>query len=176
MEAGKNVFCEKPLCLNESELAEVVRACFAPGAPRLMVGYNRRFAPMATRLRSFLSAIGEPLALHCRVNAGPVAPNHWLQDPEQGGGRILGEVCHFVDLLIYASGELPAEVHAREVPGGGEYCGDNVIVSLRFENGSQGTITYVASGDTAFGKERLEVFGGGCVAVLDDFRRLELGR
>src|SRR5581483_8619541 len=158
IEAGKNVFCEKPLCLNESELAEIVRACFAPGAPRLMVGYNRRFAPMATRLRSFLSAIAEPLALHCRVNAGPVAPNHWLQDPEQGGGRILGEVCHFVDLLIYASGELPAEVHAREVPGGGEYCGDNVIVSLRFENGSQGTITYVASGDTAYAKERLEVF------------------
>src|SRR5579864_53253 len=176
MEAGKNVFCEKPLCLNEAELAEIIRACFAPGAPQLMVGYNRRFAPMAARLRSFLASIPEPLAMHYRVNAGPVSPNHWIQDPEQGGGRILGEVCHFVDFMIYASGSLPVEVHAREVPSAGQYCGDNVIISLRFANGSQGTITYLASGDTAYGKERLEVFGSGCVAVLDDFRRLDLVR
>src|SRR5579884_929542 len=174
MEARKNVFCEKPLCLNEAELAEIIRACFAPGAPRLMVGYNRRFAPMAARLRSFLAGVPEPLAMHYRVNAGSLPPNHWIQDPEQGGGRILGEVCHFVDFLIYASGSLPVEVHAREVPSAGQYCGDNVIIALRFANGSQGTITYLASGDTAYGKERLEIFGGGCVAVLDDFRRLDL--
>jgi len=176
MRAGKHVFCEKPLCLTESDLAEIVRACFEPGAPRLLVGYNRRFAPLAKSLRPFLAAIPDPLAMHYRVNAGPLLSTHWLQDPEQGGGRVLGEVCHFVDFLIFASGSLPVEVHARAVPAGGAYCGDNVIITLRFANGSQGMITYLASGDTAYSKERLEIFGGGSVAVLDDFRRLDLIR
>lgn len=176
MRVGKNVFCEKPLCLREPDLAEIIRACFEPGAPRLMVGYNRRFAPMAARLRAFLASIPEPLAMHYRVNAGYLPSTHWLQDREQGGGRILGEVCHFVDFLVFVSGSLPVDVHAREIPNAGQYCGDNVIISLRFANGSQGTITYLASGDTAYSKERLEIFGGGSVAVLDDFRRLELVR
>ena len=176
MRAGKHVFCEKPLCLTESDLSEIVRACFEPGAPRLMVGYNRRFAALAARMRPFLASIPDPLAMHYRINAGPISSSHWLQDPEQGGGRILGEVCHFVDFLIFASGSLPVEVHARAVPAGGEYCGDNVIITLRFANGSQGTITYLASGDTAYSKERLEIFAGGSVAVLDDFRRLDLVR
>jgi len=177
--AGKNVFCEKPLCLSEAELREIVRAYLgiAPGVrPALMVGFNRRFATMTARMKAFLTPITEPLALHYRVNAGFVAPDHWVNDREQGGGRIIGEVCHFVDLLMFLTGSPIVQVEARSVGNAGRYSGDNVLVSLRFANGSEGTISYLANGDRSFSKERLEVFGGGAVAVLEDFRRLELVR
>jgi predicted dehydrogenase/threonine dehydrogenase-like Zn-dependent dehydrogenase len=173
--AGKHIFCEKPLCLSEIELAEIVRAYANSGDRLLMVGFNRRFAPMAIKMRAFLKQVQEPLALHYRVNAGFIARDHWVNDPEQGGGRILGEVCHFVDFLTFLAGALPVEVQARSVTTL-ESSGDNVIVSLRFANGSQGTISYLSSGDRSFSKERVEVFGGGAVAVLDDFRRMELVR
>lgn len=173
--ARKHVFCEKPLCLKEDELSSIVQAYSAAGSkPLLMVGFNRRFAPLAVRMKAFLSKVAEPLALHYRVNAGYLPPDHWVNDPEQGGGRILGEVCHFVDFLMFLAGSSPVEVHAHSLANPGQYSDDNVIVSLRFANGSQGTITYVANGDKSFSKERVEVFGGGAVAVLDDFRRLEL--
>jgi predicted dehydrogenase/threonine dehydrogenase-like Zn-dependent dehydrogenase len=175
--AGKHIFCEKPLCLSEIDLAEIVRAYRIPGRDRLlMVGFNRRFAPMAVMMRAFLKQVQEPLALHYRVNAGFIARDHWVNDPEQGGGRILGEVCHFVDFLTFLAGALPIEVQARSVTGLETYSNDNVIVSLRFANGSQGTISYLANGDRSYSKERVEVFGGGAVAVLEDFRRLELVR
>ncbi len=141
-----------------------------------MVGFNRRFAPMAARMKSFLAPISEPLALHYRINAGYLPPDHWVNDREQGGGRILGEVCHFVDLLMFFAGSPIVEVEARALGNSGRYSGDNVLVSLRFENGSEGTISYLANGDRAFSKERIEVFGGGSTAVLEDFRRLELVR
>ena len=141
-----------------------------------MVGFNRRFAPMITRMKSFLAPISEPLALHYRINAGHLPPDHWVNDREQGGGRILGEVCHFVDLLMFLAGAPVAEVEARGVGGSSRYSGDNVLVSLRFRNGSEGTISYLANGDRSFSKERIEVFGGGSTAVLEDFRRLELVR
>ena len=108
LRAGKAVFCEKPLCLNECELA--IRLCVsratAPeeNAPLLMVGFNRRFAPMAMQMKKFLAEIHEPLAIHYRVNAGYIPADHWVNDPEQGGGRILGEVCHFVDFLCFLAG------------------------------------------------------------------------
>ena len=177
--AGKHVFCEKPLCLSEEELRSIVSAYLGvPTAerPTLMVGFNRRFAPMAVRMKSFLAPISEPLALHYRINAGYLPPDHWVNDREQGGGRILGEVCHFVDLLMFLAASPIVEVEARTVGNSGRYSGDNVIVSLRFANGSEGTISYLANGDRAFSKERIEVFGGGSAAVLEDFRRLELVR
>jgi predicted dehydrogenase/threonine dehydrogenase-like Zn-dependent dehydrogenase len=177
--AGKHVFCEKPLCLTEDELRAIVDAYLSiPSArrPALMVGFNRRFAPMALSLKSFLAPIAEPLALHYRINAGHLSPGHWVNDPEQGGGRILGEVCHFVDLLAFLAGAPIVEVEARAVGNSGRYSGDNVLISLRFANGSEGTIGYLANGDRAFSKERIEVFGGGSAAVLEDFRRLELVR
>jgi len=141
-----------------------------------MVGFNRRFATMSLRMKAFLSEVKEPLALHYRVNAGYLAPDHWVNDPEQGGGRILGEVCHFVDFLMFLASSSPVEVQASSLANPGQYSGDNVVVSLRFANGSLGTIDYLASGDKSFSKERVEVFGGGAVGVLEDFRRLELVR
>ncbi len=178
LRVGKHVFCEKPLCLNEEELSEIadVYGSPSPSRPILMVGFNRRFAPLAVRMKSFLTESGEPLAMHYRVNAGYIAPDHWVNDPEQGGGRILGEVCHFVDFLSFLAGSVPLEVQTRSVANNGRYSDDNVILSLHYANGSQGTISYLANGDKVFSKERIEVFGGSAVAVLEDFRTLELVR
>jgi len=177
--SGKHVFCEKPLCLNEDELIAIVRA-YNHASPEsralLMVGFNRRFAPMAVRMKRFLAAIHEPLAMHYRINAGYILPDHWINDPEQGGGRIIGEGCHFVDFLTYIAKAPVVEVHARNLDNPGRYSADNVFISLVFENGSQGTISYLANGDKSYSKERLEVFGGGAVALLEDFQRLELVR
>jgi predicted dehydrogenase/threonine dehydrogenase-like Zn-dependent dehydrogenase len=179
LRTGKNVFCEKPLCLNENELEEIVRTylnCVSGRSPLLMVGFNRRFAPMAAKMKAFLENIQEPLTLHYRINAGSLPLDHWVNDPEQGGGRILGEVCHFVDFLSFLTKSLPTEVHARPVISGAADFGDSAVISLQFANGSQGTISYLANGDRSYSKERVEVFGGGAVAVLEDFRRLELVR
>jgi predicted dehydrogenase/threonine dehydrogenase-like Zn-dependent dehydrogenase len=177
--AGKHVFCEKPLCLSEEQLRSLAHAYLRMPLPQrlaLMVGFNRRFAPMTVQMKSFFTGISEPLALHYRVNAGFLAPDHWVNDREQGGGRIVGEVCHFVDLLMFLAGSPIIEVEARAVGNTGRYSGDNVLISLRFASGSVGTISYLANGDRSFSKERIEIFGGGAIAVLEDFRRLELVR
>jgi len=176
LRAGKAVFCEKPLCLNEGELAALVCAAADDQAPVLMVGFNRRFAPMAVEMKRFLSEIHEPLAIHYRVNAGYIPADHWVNDPEQGGGRILGEVCHFVDFLCFLTGACPIEVQAQIVGNPGQYSMDNIVASLKFADGTLGTISYLANGDKSASKERVEVFGGGSVAILEDFRRLELVR
>ena len=191
LNAGKHVFCEKPLCLNETDLGTIVDAYGATNARQadddrsnhrqtgrlvLMVGFNRRFAPLAVRMKDFLRDIREPLAIHYRVNAGFLPADHWLNDPHQGGGRIIGEVCHFVDFLQFLTGSSITEVEAHCLMNPGHYSNDNLACSLRFADGSQGTISYLANGDKSFSKERIEVFGGGGVAVLEDFRRLELIR
>ena len=177
LHAGKHIFCEKPLCLTREELDEIIQAhTTARGKSRcfLMVGFNRRFAPMASRMKAFLETIHEPLVMHYRVNAGSLPPGHWVDDSQEGGGRIISEVCHFIDFLSFLAGALPVEVQTH-TPGGGSRLGDdNVVISLKFSNGSQGTISYLVNGDRSFSKERVEVFGGGATAVLEDFRRLEL--
>jgi predicted dehydrogenase len=177
IEAGKAVFCEKPLCLTKEELAGIVRASSRRGShPPLMVGFNRRFAPMAVQLRQFFSEIQEPLAIQYRVNVGFIPRDHWVNDTEHGGGRILGEVCHFVDLVCFLTGSCPVEVQCLSLDNAGQYSNDNIVASLKFANGTLGTITYLANGDKAASKERIEVFGGGAVGILDDFRHLELVR
>lgn len=174
LNAGKHVFCEKPLAINQDELRSVVETFSGQCSSVLTVGYNRRFAPMAGQLKTFLADVHEPLIMHCRINAGYIAPDHWVQDPKQGGGRIVGEVCHFVDFLTFLADALPMRVYARALSNDGRYCDDNVVITLEFADGSLGTITYVANGDKAYAKERVEVFGGGSVAVLDNFRSLGL--
>jgi predicted dehydrogenase/threonine dehydrogenase-like Zn-dependent dehydrogenase len=170
--AGKHVFCEKPLCLTEEELSAIAQA---RAGQVVMVGFNRRFAPMAQRLKNFFATVQEPLLVHYRVNAGFLKADHWTQDPEQGG-RLLGEVCHFVDFLTFLASACPVRVQTCALANGGQYSDDNLTLQLEFANGSQGTITYVANGDKTYSKERVEVFGGGAVGVLEDFRELELSR
>jgi predicted dehydrogenase/threonine dehydrogenase-like Zn-dependent dehydrogenase len=175
LRAGKAVFVEKPLALGTEELNEIEEA-LPLGGP-LMVGYNRRFAPLTERLLQELGGIGQ-LALLIRVNAGPLAADHWLHDPELGGGRLLGEGCHFVDLLAHVAQARITSVHAVASPIADRplECSDNFVASLSFADGSVGTLTYSGGGDSRLPKERLEAFGGGVAAVLDDFRRLELFR
>jgi len=177
--AEKNVFCEKPLCLTEEEFREIVAAYLniePVNRPALMVGFNRRFAPMVVEMKSFLSSISEPLALNYRVNAGHLPPDHWVNDREQGGGRILGGGRNIKKKIMFLAGSPIVEVGGRAVGSSARYSGDNVLISLRFANGSEGTISYLANGDRSFSKERVEVFGGGATAVLEDFRHLELVR
>ncbi|MBI3160639.1 MAG: bi-domain-containing oxidoreductase [Chloroflexi bacterium] len=176
LNAGKHVFCEKPLALTEAELSDIEAALAAADAPRLMLGFNRRFAPHVLLLKEFLANSGEPLAMHVRANAGTLPREHWTQDPEQGGGRLLGEAVHFIDLMAYLAGGPPTLASARALPDMGRYNQDNLILTFAFPDGSLGTLHYLANGDKSVPKERLEVFSAGRVAVLDDFRRLALTR
>jgi polar amino acid transport system substrate-binding protein len=174
LRAGKAVFVEKPLALSHEGLDAVSEAYAAAAAPFLMVGFNRRFAPLVQVLKSFFGDEAGPRLMNYRINAGYIPRDHWVQDPEIGGGRILGEVCHFVDLLSFVAGAAPVEVYGRALPDQGRYSQDNLIAELTFADGSLGTITYAANGDPAVNKERLEVFAGGRAALLDDFKELSL--
>lgn len=176
LRAGKHVYCEKPLALNKDQLKEIESELMKDESPILTVGFNRRFAPMAANLKKFFSNNNEPIVAHYRVNAGYLPPEHWLHDPEQGGGRIIGEVCHFVDFLSYIVGVPPSSVTARGLPDGERYREDNVVLTFIFPDGSIGSVTYLANGDKSVPKEHIEVFSGGQVAVLDDFRSLKLIR
>jgi predicted dehydrogenase/NADPH:quinone reductase-like Zn-dependent oxidoreductase len=175
-EAGKDVFVEKPLCLTPQELDQIERVFSRPGAPRLMVGFNRRFAPLARQLKAFFADVSQPIMINYRVNAGSVPADHWTRDPKEGGGRIIGEVCHFVDFIGWLVDAAPLTVTARSLRDDTTAADENVAIVITYADGSLGTITYVATGDPAQGKERIEAHGGGRSAVLDDFRRLELCR
>ncbi|MEW6048912.1 MAG: Gfo/Idh/MocA family oxidoreductase, partial [Bacillota bacterium] len=171
LHAGKHVFVEKPLALSTDELRQVVTA-YEPNPRILMVGFNRRFSPFTRRARELMSRTG-PLFIHCRVNAGPVPRDSWVVDADEGGGRILGEVCHFVDLAGYLAGANPVLVYTAGLrDGSGKVSADDVSVTLNLADGSVAQIGYVARGDKAFSRERVEIFGGGSVCVIDDFRRL----
>ncbi len=175
LQAGKHVFCEKPLATTYEQL-ELIRTQLLsyPGSPLLTVGFNRRFAPFAQKLHAFIQPRHEPLVATYRVNAGFIPLTHWVHDPIQGGGRFIGEGCHFVDFLTFLVGTPPIAVRAHAIPDAGRYNQDVLTVSLTFADGSLGTLIYLANGDKAFPKERVEVFCAGRVAVLDDFRSLEL--
>lgn len=172
--AGKHVFVEKPLAINVEQLVAVEEALRKGDHVLLLVGFNRRFSPLAQQLHAALKERREPLYMHFRVNAGLLPLNHWTQDPEAGGGRIIGEGCHFVDFLTFLAGAAPVSVSARALPDGGKYREDNVSMTFTFPDGSLGIVDYLANGDKAFPKERLEVFCAGQVAVLDDFRSLQI--
>ena len=173
--AGKHVFCEKPLALTAPELDAVVAAARdAPGI--LAVGFNRRYSPLAVAMRDFLREPGGPVTAVYRVSAGAIGPDHWVHDLEEGGGRAIGEVCHFVDTLRFLAGAPVVEVHATGRPQDGVavQARDTVLVSLTFADGSLGSIAYVARSAPGIPKERVEAFGEAGVAVLDDYRALDL--
>jgi predicted dehydrogenase/threonine dehydrogenase-like Zn-dependent dehydrogenase len=176
--AGKAVFVEKPLAITLDSLADVEEALAAAPSPRLMVGYNRRFSPLAQKCKAFFAGSVAPLFVTYRVNAGSFPAESWVFDPEEGGGRILGEVCHFVDFILFLTGSRVERVFAEALPGIGPHAldRDSVSVTLRMANGSIGTIHYLANGDASVPKERVEVFCGQRTAILDNFRTLSLHR
>lgn len=174
VESGKHVFVEKPLCLTLEELAAIegalaARRASGGPAPMLMVGFNRRFAPQVKRMRQLLAGTTGPKSFVMTVNAGAIAAQHWTQDPAVGGGRIVGEACHFIDLLRFLAG---APIAGWERADMDSPTGDTVTLQLRFADGSMGTVHYFANGSKAFPKERLEVFVAGRVLQLDNFRKL----
>jgi predicted dehydrogenase len=174
LQAGKHVFVEKPLAVTAEQLEEVNQTLTASSQKLMTVGFNRRFAPLTRRLQEFLTARTEPLFMNYRINAGPIPLNHWTRDPVQGGGRIIGEGCHFVDFLTCLAGAAPLSVSASALPDNGRYREDNISMTFSFPDGSVGVVDYLANGDKSFPKERVEVFCGGRIAVLDDFRTLEM--
>ena len=176
LEAGKHVFCEKPLALSHDEIAAIETARAASRGD-VMVGFNRRFAPLVEKIAANFADRAAPLVMHYRVNAGFIPPEHWIHDPVEGGGRILGEGCHFIDLVHFLAGAPPTRVFAECIGGGSRFRGDdNVSITLRFADGSIATVLYTAMGDSRLGKEYLEVYGEGSVAILDDFRTLLLSK
>ena len=135
-----------------------------------MVGFNRRFSPFARWVKERFAGVAEPLAVHCTVNAGLVPADHWVHDVEQGGGRIVGEVCHFVDLIQYLTGSVPVRVYAETLRSRRYKPSDNVTITIRMADGGIGSITYLAGGDKRYPRERIEVFGGGAVGSIDNFK------
>ncbi|MBE0613511.1 MAG: bi-domain-containing oxidoreductase [Burkholderiales bacterium] len=168
LRAGKHVFVEKPLALRMEELAEI-DAAYGQGRAMLMVGFNRRFAPQVKKIKELLQVVSGPKAFVMTVNAGGIPANHWTQDREVGGGRIVGEACHFIDLLRFLAGASIESHTSVEMTGS---TGDTVTISLCFSDGSIGTVHYFANGNKSFPKEKLEVFSGGRILQLDNFRML----
>jgi predicted dehydrogenase/threonine dehydrogenase-like Zn-dependent dehydrogenase len=173
LRAGKHVFVEKPLALTLSEIDEI-DSTFAElratgRSPILMVGFNRRFAPHVVRMKALLAAVSGPKSMAMTVNAGAIPASHWTQDPQVGGGRIIGEACHFIDLLRHLAG---SEIEDAAIDRMQSQCGDTATISLRFTDGSIGAVHYFANGPKSLSKERLEVFASGRVLQLDNYRVL----
>ncbi len=167
--AGKNVFVEKPLALNKEELRKV-EEIYLKADSRLMVGYNRRFAPQVIRMKELLIDRSEPICINILVNAGYIPPEHWVHDPLVGGGRIIGEGCHFVDLIAFLCCSKVVQVSAIGVRG--DYLRDKVSINLRLADGSIGTIQYLANGNKQYPKETVQVFSSGRILELVNFRKL----
>jgi polar amino acid transport system substrate-binding protein len=171
LERGLDVFVEKPLALNDGELDALLEAA-RRSRGRLTVGFNRRFSPHARQAREFFAERRGPLSILYRVNAGRVPRTHWTQDAGEGGGRIRGEVCHFVDFMRYLTGSPVTRVHAESVTSDDREAvdDDSVFITLKFADGSNGTVAYLAEGDRVLPKERVEIFGAGRAFVIEDYR------
>lgn len=171
---GKYVFVEKPLAISIEQLNQVTEA-WKNSNSHIMVGFNRRFSPMAKKIKEHFHGRTYPISINYRVNAGPIPKESWIQDPEEGGGRVIGEVCHFVDFLQYMTGCYPRRIYTEMLDEGqNAEPVDNLSVVINFLDGSIGTINYLANGDPRFPKERVEIFGGGSACVIDDFRYAEI--
>jgi predicted dehydrogenase len=172
LEAGKHVFVEKPLCLTLEELDAIEQAVRSAGDRVLQVGFNRRFAPATRMVKEHFATVDQPLTVSIRFNAGAVAADHWTQSEFEGGGRLLGEGCHAIDLAVHLTGSPPVRLYAESIAGprAPTVIEDQCFITLKHANGSISSIAYLAGGDATFPKERIEVFGGGRVGVIDDFR------
>ena len=173
IQCNKAVFVEKPLCLKRVELESIVEDYHAAKSPFVMVGFNRRFAPLITSMASLVHAKSEPTSLIYTVNAGYIPPDHWTQDPEVGGGRLVGEGCHFIDLLRFLAGSCIVSAKVSYTAPNGLDTQDTFSIQMTFADGSIGTVHYFANGSKSFPKERLEAFCGGGVLQLDNFRTLQ---
>jgi predicted dehydrogenase/threonine dehydrogenase-like Zn-dependent dehydrogenase len=176
LQAGKHVFVEKPLALTLAEvdsIADAWSACGPAGQrPQIMVGYNRRFAPQVVRMKALLAGVRAAKCFVITVNAGALPASHWLQDPRVGGGRIIGECCHFVDLLRFLAGREIVDARVQALTSDNGAPRDTVAITMGFADGSLGTIHYLTNGHASFPKERVEVFCAGRILQLDNFRRL----
>lgn len=168
LSAGKHVFVEKPLCLTREELDKITEIKAATPGKQLCVGFNRRFSPLSVFLRKHIGT--GPMTMVYRVNAGKIPADTWIQDMELGGGRIIGEACHFIDYLTWLNGSLPVSVYATALPDP-EARNDTVNINLTFENGSTGVIAYYANGPKSMPKEYIEVFRSGASGVIDNFKK-----
>ena len=175
LEAGKSVFVEKPLCIRPEELVKFVKLA-RNGDPRLMVGHSRRFSPLAQHCRDFFREVESPLHINYRIAAPALPEESWIHDPALGGGRIISDVGHYIDMLCFLSDSLPARIHAEAltVPSSPNPNRDSVSVTIRMQNDSLGVIHFLTTGDASISREYLEVFGGGRTAILDNYRALEL--
>jgi len=171
--AGKHVFVEKPLAMNLAEVRSILDAAEARPDLHVMVGFNRRFSPHIVKAKKLLSGHSEPLAMTMTINAGAIPANHWVHDPERGGGRIIGEACHFIDLMAFLAGSRVDAVSAFMIGTGPAVRDDKMAVSLLFSDGSVGTLNYFANGSKSYPKEQLEVFSDGRVLRLNNFQSLE---
>jgi predicted dehydrogenase/threonine dehydrogenase-like Zn-dependent dehydrogenase len=170
LDCGKHVFVEKPLCLTQLELKEIQdKVRYVPHSPILMVGFNRRFSPFIQKIMHFRQSIASPLSMIMTVNAGEIPKDHWAQDLKIGGGRIVGEACHFIDLLRYIAQNPITDIHPIYMAG---ETNDTVSIQIRFKDGSIGTVHYYSNGHKRFPKERLEIFADGTIIQLDNFKRL----
>lgn len=167
--AGKHVFVEKPLALTLEDIESIVALGSRPGAPIVMVGFNRRFAPLVIEAKAKIDTFAGPTAFVYTINAGQIPPEHWTQNRAIGGGRLIGEGCHFIDLLRFLAG---APIVGSSVVTMQHGSRDTFLINLAFENGSVGSINYLANGSKSFPKERIEIFQGGKVLQIDNFRRL----
>jgi predicted dehydrogenase len=172
--AGKAIFLEKPMALNQEELDQLVTTLQETGVP-FMVGFNRRFSPAARRTKEIIGQRQNPLMILYRMNAGYLPPDHWIQTAE-GGGRIIGEACHIFDLFQYLIGVPVAGVSVTPIVPQSDHilASDNVSVTLRYEDGSVATLLYSALGSPDFGKEYMEVYVEGKVIILDDYREVHV--
>jgi len=176
LNAGKHVFVEKPLCLREDEIPAVLDAYSRAAAQglRLMVGLNRRYSPHAAQIRDFFGGRTNPLVMNYRVNAAPIDARNWIQDINVGGGRMIGEGCHFVDFMQFVAASPVIAVSAVSIAHqAAGVTNDQTVATLEFADGSIGSLVYSAGGDRALAKERFEGFGDGRAVVLEDFKSLE---
>jgi polar amino acid transport system substrate-binding protein len=176
LKSGKHVFVEKPLAMNEDELSQIKTLAESKANQQLAVGFNRRYSILTKEIKKIFNKVNEPILVNYRVNAGFIPKDHWIQDPVQGGGRIIGEVCHFIDYANYIIDSKVTSIYAQSIVSENKLVTneDTVVITMTYANGSLATITYLANGDKSVPKERIEVTGSNNYAILDDFNSVSI--